>query len=368
MSAAEATVDRLDAAAFTVPTGAPESDGTLTWDSTTMVVVEAHGGGERGLGYTYGPPAAGHLVTDTLAGVVQGSDALSPPTAWSAMRSALRNAGQAGIGALAVSAIDIALHDLRARLLGLPLAAALGAFRDAVPAYGSGGFCTYGPSAVAEQLGGWAADGFRSVKLKVGRAPDEDPARLDAARTAVGGDVELMVDANGAFDPSTALAWAERYRAWDVAWLEEPVSSDDLAGLRHVRDAAPPGLAVAAGEYGWSPIDAERMLDAGAVDVLQADVTRCGGITGLRRIDALCGARSRPFSAHCAPALSAHAGRLMKTIRHVEYFHDHVRLEGMLLDGVPAASGGVLRTDETRPGLGLELKRADAERFLVWRS
>src|SRR3954454_2099458 len=363
MPDAGATVERIDVAAYTVPTDGPESDGTLSWDSTTIVVVQAHGGGQSGLGYTYGPPAAASVVAGTLAELARGGDALAPQQPCTSMRAALRNAGQQGIGALALSAVDTALHDLRAKLLGVSLAAALGAFREEVPVYGSGGFTSYSLERLREQLGGWAEQGLGRVKMKVGREPSADHARLRAAREAIGDTATLMVDANGAFTPPQAMAWADAYGEAGADWFEEPVSSDDVAGLARVREACPAGMSVAAGEYVWSLFDAQRLLDAGAVDVLQADVTRCGGPTELMRIDALARARNRPFSAHCAPAISAHAGCAMESLIHLEYFHDHVRLEQMLLDGVLEPEDGALRPASGAPGLGLELRRQDAERY-----
>jgi L-alanine-DL-glutamate epimerase-like enolase superfamily enzyme len=300
-----------------------------------------------------------------LADVAVGVDALAPQQAWAPMRAALRNAGQQGIGALALSAVDTALHDLRAKLLGVSLAAALGAFREEVPVYGSGGFTSYSLERLREQLGGWAGQGLNRVKMKVGRDPSADPARLRAAREAVGDQARLMVDANGAFTPSQAIAWADAYGEAGVDWFEEPVSSDDVAGLARVRDACPAGMSVAAGEYVWSLFDAERLLAGAAVDVLQADVTRCGGPTELLRIDALARARNRPFSAHCAPAVSAHAGCAMESLIHLEYFHDHVRLERMLFDGVLEPQEGALRPASGTPGLGLELRSQDAEPYRV---
>lgn len=360
------SVERVDVRAYTVPTDAPESDGTMRWNATTIVVVHAYGAGEIGLGYTYGPPAVADLIKRSLEDVVLEADALTPQRTWNAMRAALRNAGQQGVGAMALSAVDLALHDLRARILDLSLARALGSYRDAIPIYGSGGFTTYGPDQIAEQLGGWAQQGIGRVKMKVGREPDEDPARLAAAREAIGETTRLMVDANGAFRPAEALEWAYRYTAYGVDYFEEPVSSDDLAGLREVRQAAPHGMSIAAGEYSWSLFDAERLLEAQAVDILQADVTRCGGLTELLRIDALCAARNRRFSAHCAPAITAHAGCAMQQLKHLEYFHDHVRLEQMLFDGTPRPDGGMLRPELDRPGNGLSLRSEDADRYQSW--
>jgi L-alanine-DL-glutamate epimerase-like enolase superfamily enzyme len=360
-----ADIDGLEVAVYTVPTDAPESDGTFEWTATTIVVVHVTAGGETGLGYTYGPAAVGAVVHDMLADLVRGCDALAPQAANAAMRAALRNAGQAGIGAMAVSAVDLALHDLRARLIGLPLARALGGVHTSIPVYGSGGFTSYSDEQLSSQLAGWAADGIPRVKMKVGREPARDLERLAVARAAIGDDTELMVDANGAFTPAEATEWVERYAAADVRYVEEPVSSDDLAGLHHVRSGAPAGVAIAAGEYAWSPLDIGRLLEAGAIDIAQADATRCGGLTDLIRIDALCAAHMTPLSLHCAPAISAHCACALGQLRHLEYFHDHVRIESMLLDGVLSPTDGSLEPDLSMAGHGLTLRRADAERFRV---
>jgi L-alanine-DL-glutamate epimerase-like enolase superfamily enzyme len=358
-------VDRLDVSAYEIPTDAPESDGTLEWDSTTLVLVEAEAGGRTGIGFTYDHVAAAVLIESKLAGEVAGCDALAPPTAWAKMQRAIRNVGRPGIAATAVSAVDVALWDLKARLLDVPLAAALPRFRESVPVYGSGGFTSYTDERLRKQLSGWAEDGIPRVKMKVGRDPSADGRRVDVAREAVGAEVELMVDANGAYRPKEAAHWAERFAEQGVTYFEEPVSSDDLAGLHFVRERAPAGMEIAAGEYGWDLPYFHAMLEAGAVDILQADVTRCGGVTNMLRVDGLCKARNLPFSAHCAPAISAHACCAMETLVHLEYFHDHVRIERMLFDGTLEPDGGVLRPDPSAPGLGLELKRADAARWQV---
>jgi L-alanine-DL-glutamate epimerase-like enolase superfamily enzyme len=358
----EAAVERIEVSAFTVPTDSPESDGTLRWDSTTMVLVEASGGGERGLGYTYGDVSVCRFIESKLKGEVEGADAMSPPAAWAAMQRAIRNAGRSGVGAMAVSAVDVSLWDLKARLLEVPLADALPRFHDAVPVYGSGGFTSYSLERLGEQLGGWASEGIPRVKMKVGREPAEDPERVRVARDAIGDHVELFVDANGAYTRKEALYWAQAFAQSGIEYLEEPVSSEDREGLRFLRDRGPGGLAIAAGEYGWTLPELADL--AGCVDVLQADVTRCGGITNLLRVDGICKGRQIPFSAHCAPAVSAHACCAMETLAHLEYFHDHVRVENMLFDGVPEpGAGGSIRPDPSRPGLGLELKRSAAGRY-----
>ena len=363
-------VDRVDVHAFTVPTDGPdgaEQDGTMTWSSTTLVLVTARADGRTGLGYSYGSVATAQLISGTLASVVTGMDAATPPRSWAAMVDAIRNAGRPGIGAMAVAAVDIALWDLTARLRDLPLFHALPCFHDSVPVYGSGGFTNYPLGRLAEQLGGWAEQGIERVKIKTSRHPDADPDRLSAARRAIGDDVELFVDANGALGRKQALYWAERFAGeWGVRWFEEPVSSDDRVGLRLLRDRAPAGLEIAAGEYGYVLGDFANLLDAGAVDCLQADVTRCGGITGLLQVAGLAAARHTDLSAHCAPAVSAHAFCAVPRLRHLEYFHDHVRLESMAFDGTLSPQGGALRPDAGRSGLGLQVRWTDLEQYRVY--
>jgi L-alanine-DL-glutamate epimerase-like enolase superfamily enzyme len=363
---AGATVDAIDVGAYTVPTDGLEADGTLSWDSTTIVVVQAHAGGQRGLGYTYADTSAAELIRSKLAGVVEGADALSPPAAWRAMQRALRNLGTESIAAMAVSAVDTALWDLKARLLDVALCDLLGALRDGVPLYGSGGFTTYDEARLREQLHGWVAQGIPRVKMKVGSDPTMDPLRVHTARAAIGPNTELFVDANGAYTRAQALELACRFRGEeDVTWFEEPVSSEDLDGLRFLRDRVPAGMAVAAGEYAWRLADFRRLLDARAVDVLQADVTRCGGITELLRVDGLCRAAQVPLSLHCAPALHAHPGTALTELVHLEWFHDHVRIEQLLFDGVLEPRGGELRPDRARSGNGLALKEEEASRWAV---
>jgi len=359
-------VETLTAAAYTIPTDAPESDGTLAWDSTTLVLVTAHAAGETGLGWTYAGPSAAQVVCGHLAGVVEGRDAATPAASWAAMQHAVRNLGRPGVVAEAVSAVDVALWDLHARLAGLPVCVALGAVHDGTPVYGSGGFTSYDDEQLAGQLAGWAGAGIPRVKIKVGRDPDADVHRLEVARRAIGNDVQLFVDANGAYSRKQALAQAQVFAGFGVRWLEEPVSSDDLPGLHLVRDRGPAGMDVAAGEYGYDVPYFQRLLDAEAVDCLQADVTRCGGFTALLRVAALCDARSLDLSLHCAPQVSAHAGTAVWHLRHLEYFHDHVRIEGMAFDGVLDPSpDGVLRPDRSRPGLGLTVRTADLEPYRV---
>jgi L-alanine-DL-glutamate epimerase-like enolase superfamily enzyme len=282
-----------------------------------------------------------------------------------AMVHAVRNLGRPGVCSMAIAAVDAALWDLKGRMVELPVAALMGAFRTSVPVYGSGGFTSYPVERLQSQLAGWVEQGIPRVKMKVGRAPAEDPHRVRAARDAIGPNAGLFVDANGAYGRKRALRLAERFADSGVTWFEEPVSSDDLDGLALLRDGAPAGLEISAGEYGYDSFYFHRMLAAGAVDVLQADATRCAGITGFLEAATLSAACNVPLSSHCAPLLHLHPCCAARAVRHMEYFHDHVRIESMLFDSSARLEGGALSPDWSRPGLGLELKRSDAARYAV---
>lgn len=365
MAFAHIPIERLEVTAYKVPTDYPEADGTLSWDSTTLVIVKAFAGGQQGLGYSYGDKAVAQLIQDLLNETVVGQDALALSGIWQTMVGAIRNQGRPGICSMAIAAVDIALWDLKARLLELPLVALLGAVRECVPVYGSGGFTSYPMKRLQKQLSGWVEAGIPRVKIKVGSVPQEDLQRVQVSREAIGSTSELFVDANGAYSRKQALAFAEQFAGQGVSWFEEPVSSDDLEGLRLLRDRALAGMEVTAGEYGYDLYYFRRMLAAGAVDVLQADVTRCAGISGFLPVTALCQSFGMPLSSHTAPALHAHLGCALSAVRHLEYFHDHVRIEEMFFEGVLKPENGMLKPDLSRPGLGLTLKQSEAARFEI---
>ncbi|MEZ5815486.1 MAG: enolase C-terminal domain-like protein [Hyphomicrobiaceae bacterium] len=362
-SSSTPVITNVSARAYCFPTDAPEADGTLTWSSTTMVVVRVSAAGHEGFGYSYASRAAVAVIDDVLAPIVEGGSAFDVPGHWNRMVAGVRNIGWRGVAACAISAVDVALWDLKAKVLGVPVVLLLGRMRDNVAIYGSGGFTSYDSARLAEQLGGWVEElGCRAVKMKIGSSPDADPERMACARRAIG-DTELYIDANGAFVPKQALEMAERACELGVTWFEEPVSSDDLDGLRLLRDRAPAPVRIAAGEYGYDHFYFRRMLASEAVDVLQADATRCGGFTGFLKAAALAEAHGLALSAHTAPALHLHVAVAAPRVINVEWFHDHVRIEAAVLDGSPRPHGGMMHADLSRPGMGLEFKAQDAERL-----
>jgi L-alanine-DL-glutamate epimerase-like enolase superfamily enzyme len=353
----------MRADACTIPTDSPEGDGTFDWDSTTIIIVRAEAGGKTGTGYSYADKAAAALVNGALAPCLGDADIFDIPRCLRLMQRAVRNSGLSGIAACAIAAIDTALWDLKARLLGVSLAALFGGAAPAVPVYGSGGFTTYDPGRIGEQIAGWRACGISMAKIKIGARPETDDDRVKAARAALGDTGALFVDANGAYSVKQALRLAGQLNEYGVSWFEEPVSSDDLAGLRLLRRRAPAGMEIAAGEYGFTLFEHRRMLEAEAVDVLQIDATRCQGYSGFMAAAALARAANLPVSSHCAPALHLPVCAAQPHMRHMEYFHDHVRIEKMLFDGIPEIRDGCLAPDLARPGNGLEFRAQDAGRY-----
>lgn len=358
----------VEARIYTVPTEVPEADGTLAWTSTTMVLVRARAeDGTLGTGWTYGAPACARIVEDTLAEIVRGRDALDVSGAFDAMVKAVRNVGRPGVAGYAISAVDVALWDLKARVLGVPLHRLLGAVRASVPVYGSGGFTTYDERQLARQLANWVADlRIPRVKIKIGESWGAQPARdIDRIRRARNeiGSAELFVDANGAYTRKQAIRIMLEVAGEDVSWFEEPVSSDDLTGLREVRGAVPAD--VTAGEYGYDLAYFRRMCESGAVDCLQADVSRCGGISEWQRVAAVAASYGLEVSGHCAPHLHAHVAAATANVRHLEWFHDHVRIESLFFDGVLDPAGGSIAPDHDAPGHGLTLREQDVNAYLI---
>jgi L-alanine-DL-glutamate epimerase-like enolase superfamily enzyme len=355
-------IDGLDVAVYSFPTPTPESDGTLEWDATTAVVVTAHAGGKQGLGWTYSTGAAAWVVSDHLESAIVGRSADDIAGCWSAMHRACRNLGTRGLVLQAISAVDVALWDLKARLLGVPLARLLGRCRDVVPLYGSGGFTSMSEEELGAQVDGWRRAGCSAMKIKIGEAwgscEERDLERVAALRRFAGPSVALMVDANGGYQRGQASRIGAQLDELGVVWFEEPVSSDDVAGLTALRGDL--RCDIAAGEYIADLADARLLIDA--VDCLQLDATRCGGYTGFLRGAALANAHQLNVSAHCAPALHLPVAAAVPNLAHVEWFADHARLEPALLDGVPEVRDGFMPIRLDSPGHGYRLTGPDAER------
>ncbi len=363
MGLPDACIEDIHLSTYSIPTDAPEADGTLAWDSTTLVLTEIRGAGKTGLGYTYGNGAIAKLASRLAEKCLPRKSAFDIPALHASMLRQVRNDGGRGIGAMAISMLDIALWDLKARVLACPIADLLGRAQSGVAVYGSGGFTSYSDAQLTNQLSGWVGDGIQMVKMKIGADAADDPRRVRVARSAIGAEAGLFVDANGAYDAKQAIGLAHEFAECNVTWFEEPVSSDRLQDLHRVRNAIPAPMELAAGEYGYDPLYFRRMLEGEAVDVLQLDATRCRGFTGFLEGAAIARSFGCPLSAHCAPSLHMHVGCAVPNFRNIEYFHDHARIERMLFDGFTSPKHGRLEPDRSAPGLGLTFKHQDASRY-----
>lgn len=271
------------------------------------------------------------MARQLIEKTIIGSDAFNIPAMHRAMDRFTRNMGRPGLVSTAISAIDICLWVSLAKLLGL--------VRESVPAYGSGGFTSYTEGQLLDQLGGWAAAWFTAVKMKIGRESASDIGRATLVARELGSSCQLFVDANGAYGRKEALAKAGDFAELGVTWFEEPVSSDDLAGLRLLVQQSPAGIRIAAGEYIYVLDDAKTLIHRDSVDVLQADVTRCGGITNLLKIAAACEMNHLPLSAHTAPSIHAAVCCACEPAINIEYLYDHARIEDIFFDGAAKVDG-----------------------------
>lgn len=358
-------IQQVYTSAYKIPTNTPESDGTLSWDHTTLIIVEIKAGGKTGIGYTYANPATAFLIDSTLKEWIKGRAIMDIPAITALLQKKIRNDGECGIAMMAISAIDSALWDIKAKILGLPLCDLLGQARDDMLIYGSGGFTNYSDKTTEEQFCGWEQKGIRFLKMKIGSNPELDADRIKKVRKVIHPETKLFVDANGAYTIKQALYKARQFADYGVTWFEEPVFSDNLDGLHFIREHVHEQINIAAGEYGYNVPYFHNMLNARAVDILQADASRCGGITGFLKAAVLAEGRQIPFSSHCAPSLHLHAAVSLRSFFIAEYFFDHVRIEEMLFDGFSLPVNGRMRPDPDRPGMGIEFKYSDAEKFRI---
>jgi L-alanine-DL-glutamate epimerase-like enolase superfamily enzyme len=361
----EMKINSVKTSIYKIPTNSPESDGTFEWHETTLVLVVVTAGNHTGLGFSYGHEAMSYVIHNTFAPLLKNGNPMDVTLLWEKMLEASRNIGSRGVAANAIAAIDIALWDLKAKILKVPLCILWGQIRESIPVYGSGGFTSFTAQQLAQQFEHWKKKGIEKFKMKVGRYPDKDVERVRHARSVIGQSNELFVDANGAYTCKQALEFAQYFREFDVTWFEEPVIADDLTGLHLMRNRAPAGMNIAAGEYSYDIFYFRRMLEAHAIDVLQADATRCCGFTGFFQACHLSRAFNIPISSHTAPSIHVHPCVTQAYVCHMEYFYDHERIEQMLFEGCPKLENGRLFPHLDRFGHGLELKEKSCRKYLI---
>ncbi len=285
--------------------------------------------GVSGIGFCYVGSAGGRIaqaaVEELLAPRLLGQESLRVEGLWHEMYQDALLQGRAGAVMRALSILDVALWDLNARTAKLPLYQYLGAYvTDKVPAYASGGYYLEGktPRKLGDEMRGYVNEGFRAVKIKVGRlTPAEEEARVKAARAAIGPDVHLMLDANNAWsDVPTALQYLRRFEAYDPYWIEEPFGPDDIDGHAKLAELTP--VMVATGEIGYGRWYHKELLDKRGAEILQTDAAVCGGITEWRRIAATAASYGVTMCPHWFHDLHVHLVASIPNGRYVEFFPD----------------------------------------------
>ena len=353
--------------------------GTKVKTDATVVLIESDDG-TTGIGASLGnPPTIQSLVEYELAPLLIDEDPSYTERLWEKLYTGSRwrpslergysqpREDRRGVTLEAISGLDIALWDLKGKLLDQPVYKLLGAVRDDVRGYASGGWAP-GDEAEAE-LRGYRDEGFDAVKMRVvgaeGFAIENTVTRVEAARRGIGDDVELMVDAHGCLDVSTAIRLAKALESYDLAWFEEPVSPDDHVGLAEVRRATT--IPIATGEREFTRFDFLRLFDERAVDVVQPDVSRAGGFTEIRRIAAMASARGLRIAPHAWGsgvlfAASIHLAMALANCPILEVSQGHMPLMNDVFEEEYDVRDGRVHAPQ-RPGLGFTLREDYAERF-----
>lgn len=334
-------------------------------------VVEIEADGHKGIGFCYVGSGGGLLFTEAvralLAPVLLGEDPYRVEGLWAAMYQEALLQGRAGTVLRAISALDTALWDRNARAARLPLYKFLGAVRDSVPAYASGGYYVDGKSAqhLAEEMGAYVDEGYEAVKMKVGRLDlTAEEERIAAVRERIGPDTILMLDANNAWsDLPTALRFARMYERYDPYFLEEPFSPDDIDN--HARLARQVAMPIATGEIEVGRWRFMELMSKGGAAILQTDACVCGGISEFRRIAATATSFGLTLCPHWFHDLHAHLVAATPNARYVEFFADDQILNfRRLVDRQLTVRDGMIDLPQ-RPGLGFDFDAAALDRYAM---
>jgi L-alanine-DL-glutamate epimerase-like enolase superfamily enzyme len=319
------------------------------------------------LGLGVGVTTSRAVIHEALKPLLLGQDALAHEKLWEEMFWRVRGFGRKGVAFSAISSIDIALWDLKAKFFGVPLFMLLGPFTATVPIYGSGGWTSFTEDELVREQVGYVERGIPRIKMKVakdfGRAEEEDLRRLAAVRKAVGDDVEIYVDANNGFYAKQAIGFARRMADYDVRWFEEPVLADDIAGLAAIARAI--DIPVATGEHEYTKYGFKALLEAGGADIVQPDVGRVGGVTEWMKVAHLAHAYNLPVAPHAVQLVHLHLACCTPNLKVVEYLGVSEETDRIFYTEFPEPKNGMWSPYPDRPGLGLELDPRAVERYSI---
>jgi L-alanine-DL-glutamate epimerase-like enolase superfamily enzyme len=336
-----------------LPTVLTDSTHGIMRDFEIIIVRLRDKDGAEGTGYTFTVGRNGGAIHDIvereIAEIIKGSDADRIEWIWNKLWWALHYGGRGGPTVLAISALDIALWDLKAKRAGLPLWNLLGGNDSKVPCYAGGIDLDLTPDELLRQTDGNLARGFRAIKMKVGRKKlSEDVEKLAAMRNHLGAEFPLMVDANMKWTVDEAIRAARAFQPYDPVWLEEPISPDDVAG--HARVLRDGGLPLAAGENLRTIWDFRHLISSGGVSFPEPDVTNCGGITAFMKIAHLAESFNLPITSHGAHDVTVH---LLAAVPNRSYLEAHgFGLDRFIAEPLTVEDGFAIAPN--RPGHGIE--------------
>jgi len=364
-------IESIQVASVAVPLDKVTSFSTRTVSERHYCLVKVRGeDGNEGIGFCYVGSAGGDIakiaVEQLLAPILIGQNSHRSEGLWMEMYNESILQGRTGAVMRGISILDTALWDLNARSVGLPLHQYLGSVvDDRVPAYASGGYYLEGktPAKLGQEMESYVKQGFKAVKMKVGRlSPAQEEARVKAARKAIGDDILLTLDANNAWrDLPTALEYVRRFEAYNPYWIEEPFSPDAID--LHAALARLTTINVATGEMEAGRWRFRELIDAGGARILQSDAAVCGGITEWRRISAYADLKGVTVCPHWMHDLHAPLVAATPNARFVEFFLDDQVLNfRRLINKQLTFKNGDLILHKT-PGLGFEFDEAAVKKY-----
>ena len=313
--------------------------------------------GFEGLGVAAGIRANRAVIHDTLEPVILGRDPFATEQLWNEMYWRVRGFGRKGVAFQAISAVDIALWDLKAKAFGVPLYRLLGTAHDAVPVYGSGGWTNYSTEELVAEQQGYVNNGHKRVKMKVGkdfgRSEREDIERVAAVRKALGDDIDIYIDANNGYYAKQAIRLSRVFEEYDIGWFEEPVLADDIEGLAAVSNAT--NIPVATGEHEYTKHGIADLIMRKGADIVQPDIGRVGGVTEWMKAAVLADGFNLPVAPHAYALFHLHCAMATPNLKVVEMLGAEENSNKHWFKEVPEQVNGMLKPFSDRPGFGLEL-------------
>ncbi len=336
------------------------SDSTRKVETIGYVVVDiTTDDGLHGVGVTYhevGGEAICEFIQSSIGPKLIGWSPLETEALYEEIFAYMRGVGRKGLSFCAYSALDIALWDLKGRMMNLPLYKLLGGNRTQITCYASGGWTSYSTQQLVDEVKAMVAAGYKYVKIKIGvdggRNPNEDARRILAVSEAVGPDIGIMIDANNAFTSAVALRLAYQLRDCNIIFFEEPVFADDTPGLTRFRQAGI--LPCGSGEHEYTRFGARDLVVNNCVDYIQCDITRCGGFTEGRKVAAIAQAFNTSWAPHGFDVIHMHMLSPYPNGVFLESLFMFNELIENTFTNAPVPEKGVM-TIPDRPGLGLEL-------------